>query len=133
MSRENEQNRFIYDITQKLLQSLEVDEEKPDGMLSVGDKYSKWKKGWFTAVSGYFELLTPYISDKSLKELIQKQTQYWVSEKFAGSNEENNTKRHDINVARLLILKVLLHFGQAGKFAVFSEYIRAICTEVFSS
>lgn len=103
-------NEYVSEITSQLSTLLQVDESKPERILGTDDPDSKWKKGWFASISGRIELLMDFVQDKSLRQEMEKMTEFWTSNKFAG--DKPYTTQKNIDEATSLIKKVLAHFGK---------------------
>lgn len=68
------------------------------------------EKGWFTSISGKIELLIEFVQDRLLRQEMEKMTNFWTSDTFAG--DKPYTTRKNIDDATLLIKKVLAYFGK---------------------
>ncbi len=101
-------NEYVSEITSELSALLQIDESKPSKILGTLDPDSKWKKGWFTSVSGRIELLLDFVQDNNLKKEMERMTTFWTSNKFAGDTP--HTTQKNIDEANALIKKILSYF-----------------------
>lgn len=103
---DTEKDPMVIIVSDALSKLLLVPSEKPDRILNSTDGRSKWRRGWFTSVIGYIDMLGMnfFEKDQELQKRISDSRSSWS---VGEMSQRRLTEQSDIDQADQLIKDVL--------------------------